>query len=381
MPTKMNVLIAGGGVAGLEAALALRDLAGNRISQTILSPGDEFVYRPLAVAEPFTSGHARRYRLADLARAAEAELVTGALSEVDPTARRVRTGDGTSLGYDALLACPGAIVTPVFEHVTRFEDAHVDELLHGLVQDIEGGYVRRLAIVVPAPMPWPLPAYELALMAAERAWDMGAELSVVLLTPEASPLAVFGAHASHQLGQLLAARRIEVVTSAFCEIPAPQTIIAHPGGLKVDADRIVALPSLVGPAIDGLPQDGSGFIPVDEFGRVRGIDGVWAAGDATDYPLKHGGVAAQLADTAAAGIARVAGAEVDVTPFAPALEGVLFTGGRTRYIRGAGPYVDQDSGGLVAVPPGERPAKITARYLTPLLASLDAPLAPRSMTA
>ena len=58
----LRVVIAGGGVAGLEAMLALRELAGDRVDIELLSPSDEFVYRPMLVAEPFGSGCARSSR-------------------------------------------------------------------------------------------------------------------------------------------------------------------------------------------------------------------------------------------------------------------------------------------------------------------------------
>jgi sulfide:quinone oxidoreductase len=244
----------------------------------------------------------------------------------------------------------------------------MDELLHGLVQDIEGGYLHRLAIVVPGPMPWPFPAYELALMASERAWDMQTELELTLLTPERSPLELFGAHASHEVAKLLSDRRIEVVTSAYCEIPHSQLVVVHPGGRSIAADRIVAFPQLVGPDVKGLPSDGGGFIPVDEYGRVRGVQWVWAAGDGTDQPLKLGGVAARLADTAAETIAAAAGVAHDVRPFSPVVEGILMTGGTARYLRATPPGPTSDGESVFTeLARGVMPPKIAARYLGPHL--------------
>ncbi len=364
---RMEVLIAGGGVAGLEAAFALRELAGDRVAVAVLAPTDDFVYRPLAVGEPFTASWAKHYPLGELAFTAGAAHIRERVVEVDPEARRVRTDAGSELGYGALLICPGAEIVAPYEHVTPFNDAHSDELLHGLVQDIEGGYVKHLAIVVPAPMPWPFPAYELALLASERAFDMGAEMTITVLTPEATPLSAFGTHASEGVAALLAERRIDVVGSAYCEIPEARTIVVHPGGHTLHADRIIALPSLRGPALAGLPQDGNGFIPIDEFGRVRGVEGVWAAGDATDYPVKFGGVAAQLADTAATAIAQLAGADVSPEPFEPELEGVLMTGGKPRLLRGRPGAGEGEGSRMTELERGQQPSKIVARFLGPHL--------------
>ena len=61
-----RVVVAGGGVAGLEALLALHALAGDKVDLTLVSPTPDFVYRPLAVAEPFALGHQRRTPLAHL---------------------------------------------------------------------------------------------------------------------------------------------------------------------------------------------------------------------------------------------------------------------------------------------------------------------------
>src|SRR3954451_8597316 len=100
--TPVRVLVAGGGVAGLEACLALRDLAGDRVEVTLLAPEDEFVYRPMAVAEPFARGLAQRTRLDRIAADAGARLARGSLAAVEDRTHEVVTGDGDRLSYDAL---------------------------------------------------------------------------------------------------------------------------------------------------------------------------------------------------------------------------------------------------------------------------------------
>ena len=46
-----SVLIAGGGVAALEAALTLRELGEGRVRVELLAPEPSVWYRPVAVAE------------------------------------------------------------------------------------------------------------------------------------------------------------------------------------------------------------------------------------------------------------------------------------------------------------------------------------------
>lgn len=282
-----------------------------------------------------------------------------------------RTVSRAELSYDALLVCLGTSSHARYEHATTLDDAHMDELVHGLVQDIEDGYVHRLAIVVPDPVPWPLPGYELSLMASERAWDMQTDLSVTLLTPEHAPLASFGAEASPVVAQLLHERKIEVVTSAQCDIPKAKTIRIGSGDRTLEADRIIALPELRGPSITGLPHDDGGFIPVDQHAAVTGVNHVWAAGDTTGFWIKHGGVAAQMADTAARSIAAFAGAPVTAQTFDPVLEGVLLTGGSPRYLRGHPSPNDNAGSELRKLGHDDQTPKIAATYLAPHLDALS----------
>src|SRR5437660_8209151 len=99
---RVNVLIAGGGVAGLEAAFALNELAAERVAVTLLSAGQEFVYRPLSIGEAFSASRAEHYPLAPLAADAGATLISDTLTAVDPARRAVQTGGGAEIAYDVL---------------------------------------------------------------------------------------------------------------------------------------------------------------------------------------------------------------------------------------------------------------------------------------
>ncbi|MGI8712990.1 MAG: hypothetical protein ACR2NR_07400 [Solirubrobacteraceae bacterium] len=364
--SECNVLIAGAGVAGLEAAFALRELAGDRVKLRLLAPNDEFVYRPLAVGEPFNVSWAQRYPLSGLAEQAGAELVHDALRDVDPQRHLALTESGLELSYDALLLGLGTSLHQPHEHVTSVDDSRMDELLHGLVQDVEEGYLHRLAFIIPAPIPWPLPAYELALMTSQRAWDMQVDLAITILTPESAPLAAFGRAASERVANLLGRREIELITSADCDVPDAKTIRVHPGGRTLAVDRIVALPELRGPGLPGLPHDASGFLAVDSHCKLKQVEAVWAAGDCTDSPVKHGGIAAQQADAAARSIASFAGAIVEPQPFQPVVGGLLETGDEPMQL-GVDTGDDGAHSGLAGVIGAMRAPKLVARYLAPEL--------------
>ena len=148
MPFK--VLIAGAGPAGLEAALALRDLAGERIEITLLAPEDELTYRPLSVADPFSLALTRRYPLDAIARDLGAERVVDRLQSVDPDAHTVRTAGGREIGWDALLVALGAAAESALEHATTFWGPGDADAVHGLVQDVEGGYTQQHRVRRPA---------------------------------------------------------------------------------------------------------------------------------------------------------------------------------------------------------------------------------------
>jgi sulfide:quinone oxidoreductase len=365
----LNVLIAGGGPAALEAALVLRRTAGDGVSTTVLAPERDFTYRPLSVLAPFAAGRAASYPLARIASDVGFVHRRDRLARVDAGAHEVVTPAGERIGYDVLLVAAGARPVAPFASGLTFGGAAADqERLHGLVQDVEEGYAQRVAFVVPTRNTWPLPLYELALMLAERAFDTGARVELRLVTPEDAPLGLFGADAAREVAALLDAAGIVLDAGVHARLAGRRRLVLMPGGTRIDVERLVTVPLLVGPAVPGLPADSGGFLVVDRHGAVQDVADVYAAGDATAFPVKQGGIATQQADAAAEAIAARAGSPIEPAPFTPVLRGLVLTERWARFFR------RETVGGAEA---GERalwwpPSKIAGRELAGYLHSLDA---------
>jgi sulfide:quinone oxidoreductase len=369
-----KVLIAGGGVAALEAALALRALAADRVAVELLAPEPQFWYRPMSVAEPFGLGEARRFELHELAVAAGASFTPGALLGVDATRRLARTSKGT-IAYDALLIASGAEPQAVIPGAVTFRGPADTGRVQEILRRVEAGEIHRLAFVIPAGAVWTLPAYELALMTATRFAGRPLDVELVLVTPEREPLVLFGPSATDAIESLLAEAGIELHTGVYVDAFAEGTLVLAADG-TIAADEVIALPRLRGRRIHGIPQTVEGFIPVDSHAVVVGLRDVYAAGDTTSFPVKQGGIAAQQAEVAARSIAAAAGADVEPHVFRPVLRGVLLTGAQPRYLRReiTGGFGETSFAGTE--PLWWPPAKIVGRHLAPFLGALAGVEAP-----
>lgn len=366
-----HVLIAGGGVAGIETLLALRALAGDRVDITLLTPEAKFVNRSMAIDEPSNARAVSALRLADIARELDARWHRGALQRVEPERRVVVTERGEELHYDRLVLALGARPATDWrsENVLTYRVADDAYDYRRLLRQLHMGRVTRLAFVRPAGACWPLPLYELALATADEcdAYRLPVELSLV--TPEADPLEIFGARVSTSIREALEALGVCLYTRSRGVPSRPGRLYISPGGRRLEVDRIVTVPRLLGPSPHGVACDRGGFIRTDDRGRVVGMQDVFAAGDGTAFAIKQGGLATQQADVVAAAIAAAAGARIEPRPFRPVLRGLLMGGGTPRYMRTRIAAGASDECEVSDRPLWWPPNRLCGRYLAPYLSA------------
>ncbi|MEY2512764.1 MAG: sulfide:quinone oxidoreductase [bacterium] len=365
---RVRVLIAGGGIAGLELLLALRVLAGSRVAVTLLTADGELAPRAMTVAEPFGRGGARSWAWADIARDQDAELVIDKLIAIDTAARRAFTAGGRRMPYDILVVTTGARrVAPLRGGLTFGLAGDAPAQLGTIVDGLLAGASSSIAFALTSPSHWSLPLYELALLTAHELREHGCDATVRLVTAEQQPLALFGPAAADAIRPLLDALAVELITCA-----RPLGILD--GALRLAdgelaADHVVTLAEITARSVPGLPVDRAGFVPVDAHGRVCGEDAVYAAGEATSFPLRQGGLAAQQADAVAEAIAAACGAGNVPRPFRPVLRGRLLTSGAPLYLQ------SRPSGQSVASTRAlwSPPEKVAGRLVAPYLATARPP--------
>jgi sulfide:quinone oxidoreductase len=367
-----HAVVLGGGIAGLETLLALHELAGDRLSLTLVEPRSELVLRALEPAEPFGAGEAGRLAVDDVAALVGADVVRSVVEAVDPDGRNVITENGARVGYDALVVTVGARAIVAVPNALTWLPGGAHPAFREMLHAIEVGSVRKVAFVVPTRYPWQLPAYELALMTARRAADLDRRPEVRLITPEPTPLAIFGAVGSTALTRELEVAGVRFSGNAIAVVRGDEPVVVDvwPSKQRFTVDRVVALPRVSGPGLPGLDGDVEGFLITDERCRVHGTPDVWAAGDATDRRPMTGGLAALQADCVAREIAALAGAQVAPRRYRPILRAQLRTGRASLWLQRD--LSDPLDPGVAGRTPLWSPrGKIAARRVGALLAERD----------
>jgi len=297
------------------------------------------------------------------------------MASVDRLARVVYTATGEPVPYDMLVVASGARADPAVPGALTFQGFRGDRAVRGVLTELDKGSVSSVGFAAPPGVSWTLPLYELALLSAHHLTQQGRTGRVVLVVPDAAPLELFGSTASDAVADLLEDAGIELHCGHHArEVVEGSLRLVPEKALAVD--RVIALPRLRGPHLAGLPSTEEGFIPTDDHGRVDGTERVYAAGDATAFAVKHGGVSIDQATAVAESVAAQLGVALRPRPFRPVLRGLLLTGAAPRFLWSDLADDGGDASAVTAHPLWWPPGKIAGGRLAKYLQAEGLPVPP-----
>jgi len=311
-----QVVVLGGGFAGLETAFALRHRLGDRVRISLVSDRDDFLFKPNTIYLPF-GGDERRLHI-PLSRPAQrigANLHIQRVAEVEPDAGKVRLSDGSVLPYDHLVLATGATMRPdeiagLAEHAhtiwTPAEMRRLGAALARLVRTVRTGRRQQVLFVVPPGNKCSGPLYEIVFMLETwlRRHGVRDRVDIRYTTYESGYIQAFGPRLDTLVRTEFAKRQIDGRTGAAVSKIADREVW-YEDGTAHDYDVLIAFPpyqAAVG--YPGLPADERGFLSCELGSRqVVGHPEIHAPGDTGDFPVKQAFLAFLQADAAAADIA------------------------------------------------------------------------------
>jgi len=326
---RANIVIAGGGFAGLESAFLLRTKLRDRARITLVSDRPDFLFKPNTIYIPF--GGKLEPLLIPLSRPTgkrDIQLVSGSVAGVDADARSVDVA-GRSLDYDFLVLATGAEMAPgeipgLQTHAetiwTPEQMASLGRKLAEAISSAREGQRQTIVFTVPPGNMCAGPLYEIVLMTGTylRRQKVRGSFELVWATYERTFIQAFGPKLHEVVVPEFAKRGISSHTGWVLDHVTERT--AHyTNGETLAFDLLVAFPPYVAAVrYDGLPQDERGFLKT-ELGsrRVVGQERIFAPGDAGDFPVKQAFLAFLQGDATAEAIAAEVEAREAAQPFDP----------------------------------------------------------------
>ncbi|KAB2931801.1 MAG: sulfide:quinone reductase [Leptonema illini] len=319
---KKRVLIAGGGIAGVEAAIQLRR-AGMPV--TLISNRPSLFVYPLSIWVP-TGERTIEDVSIDLKRLAERhgfDLVIDEVAEIQIKKKQLRLTTAGWTGYDYLIVGLGAGKRPVKgmdEHtfsICASPDQH-DRIRERLVEIIETGS-GRIAVGFGGNPDDPSavrggPAFELMFNIDHLLRKKGVRdrFELTFFAPMPSPGARMGPDALTALGKFF--KRLNIRRHFGVKITEfKENGIAFEDGSFIESDLIIYIPGLAGHPIlkkSDIPLNKAGFVQINDYCEVmHNFDdtldaynvfaiGDTAALDGPDWRAKQGHIAEAMAQAA-----------------------------------------------------------------------------------
>ncbi len=306
----VRILIVGGGYVGMYTALRLqRKLSRGRAEITIVDPQPNMTYQPF-LPEAAAGSVEPRHVVVPLRRVLRhCRVISGAVARVEHV-RKVATvqpseGDPYELGYDVLVMCPGSIsrllpIPGLAEHGIGFKTigeaiylrnhvlARLD--LASSIDDADrrrkaltfvfvgGGYAGVEAIAELQDMARYATRYYDGVEPGDMRWVL-VEAATRIMPEVSVGLALYTA-------ERLAERGIDVRLDTRLDSVVDGHVMLSDGE-EFDAETLVWTAGVKAhPVLDStdLPRDDKGRLPCDANLTVRGVKGVFSAGDCAAVP-------------------------------------------------------------------------------------------------
>lgn len=315
MTTRPNVVVLGGGFAGLESAFYLKHKLHDQVDVTLISDRNYFLFKPNTIYIPFGEDPGKyRIYLDEPTQRKDIRFIRDQVVGVDADYRNVLLSD-TELPYDYLLIATGADMKPeevpgLREHaITVWTPEEMLKLRHSYARVIEKARAterQRLLFVIPPNNRCSGPLYEMVLMTDTwlRTQGVRDQVDITWITYEDSYIQAFGPRLNTVVASEFEERGIQGFKGCSIARVEPDAVF-FANGEKHEYDVLISFPPYVaGQRYTDFPLDPRGFILVDpQSRRVTGQDTVFAAGDIADFPIKQAFLALLQADAAADHIA------------------------------------------------------------------------------
>jgi sulfide:quinone oxidoreductase len=309
-----NVLILGGGFAGVVAAEALAKRLAPEHQITLVSRESRFNFYPALVRLAF--GLCQRddvsFDLREAMLDRRIRFLQGEVARLDPRARHVTIAHGQvagELNYDYLIYTLGRRlaterVQGFFEHAHHLLNVEAALKFGEAVRSFHEGH----AIIGSCPgARLTVPVYETAFALARLLEERGERerAKITIVNPEAAGGHSEGAVIAKALQEAMDAHGIAYMQKfPISRITRDQVWTAN--NLRLGYDLLMLIPPFQGAgAVLGLGiTDADGYIRVDQKMLVQGVERMYAAGDAVSFNgPKMGHMAVRQGEVAAANVA------------------------------------------------------------------------------
>jgi NADH dehydrogenase len=284
-----RVLVLGSGFAGLWAALG----AARRLDE--LGASQDAVDIAVVSSRPFHDIRVRNYEadlspcripLQDLLDPVGIGQITAVVTGIDASAATVSTADGATLGYDRLvLALGSSVAKPDLPGLAEFGydiDTYEGAMrLQAHVRDLAADPkdpATATAVVVGAGLTGIEIATELPTMLSDT---LGVTPRVILVDHNPQVGSDMGDSARPVIEEALAQTNVETMTGVGVTAIGDRSVTLSTGEVLPAATVVWCAGMRANPLTSqfGVPRDRLGRLPVDDYLRVEGVEGVFAAGD------------------------------------------------------------------------------------------------------